>query len=56
MSCSGAAVRIDGKNVLLTGALGSLGRAQALRRAAAAQGCFFSTDRVTKTARHLLRK
>jgi NAD(P)-dependent dehydrogenase (short-subunit alcohol dehydrogenase family) len=28
-------VRIEGKNVLLTGALGSLGRAQALRLAAA---------------------
>ena len=33
-------MRVDGKNVLLTGALGSLGRAQALRLAAAGARMF----------------
>ena len=33
-------MRIEGKNVLLTGALGSLGRAQALRLAAAGARIF----------------
>ena len=49
-------VRIDGKNVFVKGRSARLDAPNLCGWPLPAQGCFFSTDQVTKTARHLLWK